>query len=184
MLSSEEQECADMTIATGAAAEYAARSAYDYAQNIILFSSNKIKTYLIEALVEPDLIVPTVIGTGIAKTFLNWDNRGKLPIDQIKNSANLAQRERWGNCGEYASLEIEYLLNQGLSNIDYMYYVDGDHAFCVLNRKSPSDASDPSTWGVTDVWIIDGWKKECFEFEVKKFNDLYGDHKLASFWHY
>ena len=164
---------------TGQAAADAAKAAYDEAQSVIKFSGNKLKTWIAAALIPVPGVIPALLGAGVSRYFEGRNWSGKTRHEMITQWAQLARNRKWGNCGEYTSLAFEYLKGVDVGPIDFMVLTDGDHAFCVMGRPEGTDDRDAGTWGLNDVWIIDGWKKLLFEMTPSKFAEVVESHKYA-----
>jgi hypothetical protein len=72
-----------------------------------------------------------------------------------------------GNCGELSSTAFFYMLDKKTRPIEKMFYKGGDHAFCVVGRRSDSREADPRTWGAAAA-ICDPWNEvACMASEHK-----------------
>jgi hypothetical protein len=169
---------------TGQGAADAAKGAYDDAQSTIKFSNNKLSGWIAAALVPVPGTVPALMGASLGRYFENKNWSGKTQFEMITQWAQLARGRHWGNCGEYTALAFEYLKAKDVGPVDYMYLRDGDHAFCVMGRPQGTDDENASTWTSSDVWIIDGWKKLCFEMTAGKFGEVVEHNKYASYARY
>lgn len=169
----------------GQAAADAAKAAYDDSQSAILYSSNKVSTWVVAAVVPvPGLIPALLVGGSMRKHVDSKNWSGKTRLEMITQWASMARGRRWGNCGEYTALAFEYLKGKDVGPVDYMALTDGDHAFCVLGRPPNTDEHDAGTWGSSDVWVIDGWKKLCFEMTGARFGEVVASHKYHSYARY
>ena len=94
------------------------------------------------------------------------------PINEawIRAIAIGAETAEAGNCGEQAAVAYLYLLNRGVSDLDYMQRTNGDHAFVLVGRSKPSDSTKPETWGANSI-VCDPWYGVVFPgspYEINK----------------
>ncbi|MBB3899601.1 hypothetical protein [Roseococcus suduntuyensis] len=71
--------------------------------------------------------------------------------------ADMAEKAGCGNCGEQASLAFAWLMRHRATPLEFMTIINGDHAFCVLNRDRTTNPSDPDQWNDASVYI-DPWR--------------------------
>lgn len=152
---------------------------YNYIDSTILRSTNKPINFIANLCLFP--IIETAVWAyqrGQAETSSDAYSR-------IIQSANFAKSSRIGNCGEYASLAVTYLLNQCNNGVYFMQLTQGDHAWVML---SPTYALDPSSVGNWeddtkggDIWVIDGWKAICAPFDFGSFQTEYGTN-FSIYW--
>ena len=70
--------------------------------------------------------------------------------------SRLAMSKGCGNCGEMAAAAFTLALEKGCPIVEYMTFVNVDHAFCVLGRPDTTSLAQPTSWG-SDCWICDPW---------------------------
>ena len=82
-------------------------------------------------------------------------------VFEFKNVVTHVKQFSVGNCGEYASLVMNHLRKQAITQAEYFYIIDGDHAFVVIGRQENSNPEDPDTWG-PDAVICDAWLDQIY----------------------
>lgn len=80
----------------------------------------------------------------------------------ITRTAAIAESTGCGNCGEQSAAAFVYLRDRGVRPLDFMHFINHDHAFVVLNRLKESDESKPLTWGDAAV-VCDPWKGRSYK---------------------
>ncbi|MBV9576036.1 MAG: ankyrin repeat domain-containing protein, partial [Gammaproteobacteria bacterium] len=68
----------------------------------------------------------------------------------IKKNIKKAKQDHVGNCGELSEIAINFLRKNNIQHAEKIIFVNGDHAFVVIDRQGKLD--DPATWG--DACII------------------------------
>ena len=81
--------------------------------------------------------------------------KGKDRLEYIRIMADIAKKNKCGNCGEFSALAFSYLYGMGVRPLDWMSLVGGDHAFVVVGRAA-GDANDHKKWG-TSAAVCDPW---------------------------
>ncbi|MDD2762333.1 MAG: hypothetical protein PHH11_18795, partial [Methylomonas sp.] len=71
--------------------------------------------------------------------------------DVLNSQAEWASLFGCGNCGEQSSIAFVFLRNKGVRSLDWMDFIDRDHAFVIINRQAGSDQKDYKSWGADAV---------------------------------
>ena len=82
---------------------------------------------------------------------------GDVPLYRV---AAIAKRMKAGNCGEQAATAFKFLKARGVTPLDVMTLLSGDHGWVVIGRLAGSDATDYRTWGAAAV-VCDPWTPCC-----------------------
>ena len=157
------------------------RQAYQYSESTIVASTNKWYSFPLYAL-------PPILGAGMMWKYLrNQAESSSDPYTNITQSANFAQTKRIGNCGEYASLAVTNLVQQGLSGVYFMQLTQGDHAWVMFSPSYALDVTRIEAWeketNSGDIWLIDGWRNCCSAFDLAPFVNQYGsDGQIGVYW--
>lgn len=76
---------------------------------------------------------------------------------RIETEARRAALDGCGNCGEQSSIAFVYLRDLAkVAPLDYLEYLDGDHAFVLIGRAEEAFPQSPGTWG-DSVVICNPW---------------------------
>lgn len=179
-----------MPVLKGVELASAVRTAYDDAQSTIWFSTNKPAPWV--AAMAGGFAFGGLLGVaygaagmaGVTEALGRSNDVADGAATKLKTIRMIAANAKGrhiGNCGDYTALAFEHLRNKNILPIDFMNVVNGDHQFLVVGRPSGSNPENAATWGLKDVWIIDGWKKLCFEMGEMKFPSVVGNKKYESY---
>ncbi len=115
---------------------------------------------------------------GVIARKQGWDNTALNGVDNTRDAAklvptwrdenDLARARRYGNCGELASIALEYLFDHGI-RAEYFHFTEKgyDHAWVVIGRVPNSILNNLKTWGPDAVWC-DPWQGDdgvCFSIQ-------------------
>ncbi|KTD43034.1 hypothetical protein [Legionella parisiensis] len=120
--------------------------------------------------------------------------------DDFLDEVTSIHQHKKGNCGEYASLALEHVVNHNFHN-EPIYAEKyqlarrnpiqkgvpdpgGDHSFLVLGRDPKSAVDDPTKWG-DSAYICDPWANKVYEAkdffkESKAFSSSYTDGRIVN----
>lgn len=84
-------------------------------------------------------------------------------MDQFDQTIKWAKGTGCGNCGENASLALDYIANNEPEASAEIYQLDPavDHVFCVVDRDKNSDPNKPETWG-QNAFVCDPWADQVY----------------------
>lgn len=130
----------------------AAKEAVKHVQRMLpIGAGNKISNLWEKGSFEPALCI----------SYMREARRGDSEINQISNISYVAFQSagyKCGNCGEQSATAFMYLLEHGLSPLDIMSVVGGDHNYVVIGRENEDvgEGFGPVNWGANAV-ICDPW---------------------------
>ena len=87
-----------------------------------------------------------------------FDVRSLSTKKYLHRIAEILRSTGCGNCGEQSALAFKYLEENGIRPLDWMYRMNGDHAFVVIGRDRGTKDSNYSTWGI-DAVVCDPWNE-------------------------